>query len=472
MNISNKERSHIFPINQPNTAYSFKNGFPIITFQIGAQNKLLDTNSLRLNGILRVQNFNNELPQNNVNDPDNANDRSGICLDNRIGVSSAINQITISTLENNRTLEVIRNYGRFLAGSMPVIHSADDLDTNQSVSNPCCASKSFNSARHQNTEVNFSIPLRTGLLSSGQRLPLSSVNGIRGLIIELQLGPDSNTISGYRSYAQDPEGEEVIAQNISQGANYELSNVSLTFDLLVPDEDGLSQMSMPSTGVINYNSVSQIYGVINSSDNTQSYNLGTSKTLAVHHNFIRTNRINNYNFNGFDTNKLQNSLTPANIRRVSFLRGGVKFPIDHDLLVEEQGQEDKPQSELEQIYLDSIRPYNTITNTLVSTWTNNNINTLTTPQFYFPSTVVTNDRIVGVPFGLSRELSTLPDNKPVFGVGVRLDKMSNVGVDFKSVPYSVRIVSDLDGNTPNSIYTYVLARNQLIYSPDGVAVQN
>jgi hypothetical protein len=58
MNISNKERSHIFPINQPNSAYSFKNGFPIITFQIGAQNKLLDTNSLRLNGVLRVQNSN------------------------------------------------------------------------------------------------------------------------------------------------------------------------------------------------------------------------------------------------------------------------------------------------------------------------------------------------------------------------------------------------------------------------------
>ncbi len=464
MNIANKERAQIFPVNQPsNNTYSFKDGFPICTFNIATQNKLLDTNSLRLNGVLRVNNSAGALPTNNTTVPSAT---AGIALNERIGVAAALNQITLSSPENNRTLEVIRNYGRFLAATMPVIHSQDDYDTNLQIGNPCSASKSFNGARQQNNEIEFSIPLRTGLLSSGQRLPLGQ-NGLRGLTIELQLTPDSNALSGYNFYDTDAQNNvrtnPVLATGISNGAFYQLKNLSLSYDLLVPDEEGMARLAVPATGQINYNSISQIYGVLNSSDQTQSLNLGTSRTLAVHHNFIPTNHINNYNHDGFSTGRLQNtSGATANIRRVTFLRGGTKFPLDYDLFVKEQGTENRPQTELDTKFMDSVKPYQAITHTLVSPFTNNKISTQVTQE---PPTSFE-------PNSSPEDTDTLPDPEPVFGVGVRLDPLSNVGVDYKNVPYSVRIVSDLDGNSPNSIYTYVLAQNSLMYSPQGIMVQN
>jgi len=464
MNIANKERAQIFPVNQPsNNTYSFKDGFPICTFNIATQNKLLDTNSLRLNGVLRVNNSAGALPTNNTTA---ASATAGIALNERIGVAAALNQITLSSPENNRTLEVIRNYGRFLAATMPVIHSQDDYDTNLQIGNPCSASKSFNGARQQNNEIEFSIPLRTGLLSSGQRLPLGQ-NGLRGLTIELQLTPDSNALSGFNFYDTDAQNNvrtnPVLATGISNGAFYQLKNLSLSYDLLVPDEEGMARLAVPATGQINYNSISQIYGVLNSSDQTQSLNLGTSRTLAVHHNFIPTNHINNYNHDGFSTGRLQNtSGATANIRRVTFLRGGTKFPLDYDLFVKEQGTENRPQTELDTKFMDSVKPYQAITHTLVSPFTNNKISTQVTQE---PPTSFE-------PNSSPEDTDTLPDPEPVFGVGVRLDPLSNVGVDYKNVPYSVRIVSDLDGNSPNSIYTYVLAQNSLMYSPQGIMVQN
>ena len=42
MNINNKEFSEIFPLNPPQNGYSFRNGFPIVQFQIANQAKLLD----------------------------------------------------------------------------------------------------------------------------------------------------------------------------------------------------------------------------------------------------------------------------------------------------------------------------------------------------------------------------------------------------------------------------------------------
>ena len=464
MNIANKERAQIFPINQPaNNSYSFKNGFPICTFQIAAQNKLLDTNSLRLNGVLRVQDPLGALPTNNKAAlPNDAT--SGIALQERIGVAATLNQITLSSPESNRTLEVIRNYGRFLASTMPVMHSANDFDTNLQVGNPACASKGFNGARAQVNELEFSIPLRTGLLSSGQRLPLGQ-NGLRGLTIELQLCPDSNTISGYNVYSAASVETRIISTTIGDGASYELKNLSLSYDLLVPDEEGMARLSVPATGQLNYNSVSQIYGVLNSSDQTQSYNLGTSRTLAVHHNFIPTNHINNYQFDGFATSKLEAAGgTTATIKRVTIMRGGQKFPLDYDLFVAQQGNEDRPQSSLESKFMDSIKPYQSITHTLASTFTNNQIS----PAITFE----VENRLSGEPNGPPEVTRTLPDPRPVFGVGVRIDPLSNVGVDYRQVPYAVRIVSELQGGFPNSIYTYVLAQNTLMYSPQGIMVQN
>ena len=187
------------------------------------------------------------------------------------------------------------------------------------------------------------------------------------------------------------------------------------------------------------------------------FNLGTSRTKSVFHNFIKTNAINNYNEDGFSTEKLQNSASTAEIRRLTFIRGGVKFPLDYDVLVEPQGRNNRPQTQLLTRFVDSIKPYEKFNHSLMSLYTQTGI----PDQLTFSLDPV------------PRDSARLPDpNEEVFGVGINLDPLSRTGVDFRNTTYGVRIVSELDGRAPNSLFTYVMATNSLTYSPQGVMVQN
>jgi hypothetical protein len=460
--IDNVEKAEIFPINPPsNGRYSFKNGFPIIQFQIANQDKFLNATTLRLNGTLRLQgpgaSSGNLVPPTNTSG--GAAATNGIALNQRVGIPSVLQQITLAT-QSNQTLEVVRSYGRYLASVMAVTHSASDFDTANTIGNPASASRSFNSALQVNNDVSFSIPLRTGLLQSGSPLPLGN-NGLRGMLINLELAPDAHVISGYSTFDATGAETKQLFNPISTGAFYELADLSLTYDLLVPDESGRQKMSAPATGQFLYNSISQLYGVLNSSDQTQNYNLGTANTLSVFHNFIPTTQINNYAADGFSTGRLKNSNggafdVDANLNRVTFIRGGSKFPLDFALDVEKEAQEDRPQTELEQRFIDSIKPLPSFNHSLVSLNTQNKIG----------------DDIGFQLEPTPRNDNTLAEPAPVFGAGVNLDPLTRVGVDFKNTNYGIRLESNLDGNSPNSIYTYVVAKNVLTYSPNGIMVSS
>tara|TARA_R110000796_G_scaffold67856_1_gene155730 strand:- start:7 stop:1374 length:1368 start_codon:yes stop_codon:yes gene_type:complete len=453
MNIINIERSEILPLNPPsNNAYSFKEGFPIIQFMIPNQPKLLSGGSMRLNGVLRVcQPTSTEitpvLANNNANKGGAA---FNAALSSRIGVASAIDQITLSSM-TNQTLEVVRSYGRYLASAQSVTHSQDDLDTNVQIES-LCASRSMNGAFTVNNDVSFSIPLRSGLLSGGESIPIGT-NGIRGMMVHLQLAPDAQVLGGW----VDNTGASQNDSGTSTGAFYQLRNVSLSYNLLVPDATGAQQMSTPSTGSLNYNAISHLYSVVNSSDSTQNYNLGVGKALSVFSNFLPTTHINNYAQDGFATPRLQNASagvynSDAEIQRVSFLKGGVQFPIENDINVTIPAQNGRPLSELEINFINSIKPYSTMNHSLMSLNTQNgvasNVNALN---------------------GLDTSKFTQADPKPVFGIGVAEDPY-RVGVDFKNTNFGVRIVSDLNGSSPNSVFTYVLAQNTLMFSPNGIAI--
>ena len=60
--ISQVEKFEILPSNQPaNNTYSFRQGNPIITFNIGSTNKLLQASSVRINGKLTVRDSANDI---------------------------------------------------------------------------------------------------------------------------------------------------------------------------------------------------------------------------------------------------------------------------------------------------------------------------------------------------------------------------------------------------------------------------
>lgn len=453
MNIVNIEKVEILPLNPPaNNAYSFKEGFPIVQFLIPNQPKLLSGSSMRLNGVLRINKSTSTEAAPIL--PDNADNKGGgavnIALSNRIGVASAIDQITLSSM-TNQTLEVVRSYGRYLASAQSVTHSQEDLDTNVQVES-ITASRSLNGALMVNQDVSFSIPLRTGLLSGAAEIPIGT-NGIRGMIVQLQLAPDSMVLGGWVDNTGTPQNNAAAGT----GSFYQLRDVSLSYNLLVPDALGTQQLTNATTGSLQYNAISHLYSVINSSDATQNYNLGTAKTLSVFHNFLPTTHLNNYGQDGYATPKLKNSTAgvyaqDAEIQRVSFLKGGVNFPLENEIDVSTPALNDRPLSELEINFINSIKSYQSMNHSLMSLNTQNNLPTNVNPLD-----------------GNDVSKFTQVENKDVFGIGVAEDPY-RVGVNFKNTNYGIRIVSDLNGSSPNSVFTYVLAQNMLQYSPQGISV--
>ena len=68
MSIVKVEHVEILPINSPqDQTYSYKLGYPIVSFHIGSQSKFLDGKTLRLNGELVVLQNDGAAPSNNAN---------------------------------------------------------------------------------------------------------------------------------------------------------------------------------------------------------------------------------------------------------------------------------------------------------------------------------------------------------------------------------------------------------------------
>tara|TARA_R110001606_G_scaffold254620_1_gene402625 strand:+ start:3899 stop:5257 length:1359 start_codon:yes stop_codon:yes gene_type:complete len=446
-NIVNVEKFEVLPSNQPsNNTYSFRNGNPIITISIPAQAKYLRPSSVRINGTLRLNTSAGALVNNNNLKAGGAVDCS---LSSRVGIHSAFQNVVLSSEATNQSLEAIRQYGRLVSTILSSTHTQQDFATEKSL---IALMNGFNSGTGNllNNEVQFSIPLYCGLLQGGNPIPLSS-NGINGLRVQLELASDQQLLSGANA------GD-------ASGAFYEISNVSLTGDLLVPDEQGVQQLSVAGSGGFQYNSWSSLYSVINSSDSTQTYNLANSQVLSVVHTFLPVNASNNYASDGFANPMLKNTDNsgtnydqPCILQKVSFSRGGVKLGFDYDFDCETQNTENVPETQVLMNYLNAFQPIATASRMLNSkqlmSFGGNDL------RPYRP-----------VLSALNRSQGVDADPNRNFGIGLAMDRVSNVGVSFKGQSYATRIVSDLDGKSPNAVFTFILSKNVLQYSPQGIMI--
>tara|TARA_R110001632_G_scaffold101001_1_gene208455 strand:- start:18 stop:1382 length:1365 start_codon:yes stop_codon:yes gene_type:complete len=448
-NIVNVEKFEVLPSNQPsNNTYSFRNGNPIITISVPAQAKYLRPSSVRINGVLKL----NTSAGANVNNNDLNNSLGGARnaqLSSRVGVHSCFQNVVLSSEATNQSLEAIRQYGRLVSTILSSTHTQQDFMTEKSVT---ALMNGFNSASGNlvNNEVNFSIPLYCGLLQGGNPIPLSQ-NGINGLRVQLELASDQQLLSGANA------GD-------ASGAFFELKNISLTGDLLVPDEQGVQQLSVAGSGGFQYNSWSSLYSVINSSDSTQTYNLANSQVLSVVHTFLPVNASNNYASDGFANPMLKNTDNSGtnydqacNLKKVSFSRGGVKLGFDYDFDCEEQNEENVPETQVLMNYLNAFQPIANASRMLNSKQLMN-----------FGGNDLIPYRPVLSAVNRSQGVDADPDRN--FGIGLAMDRVSNVGVSFKGQSYATRIVSDLDGKSPNAVFTFILSKNVLQYSPSGILI--
>ena len=502
------EKVSIEPINAPSggSGYSFKNGYPICQFLIAQSDSLLVGKSVRLSGKLRVYSDNNS-PPTAVNNNEGVGGVSTAALarngsiDCRVGVASCIEQVTLTTLDGNQTLENVRQYPRMLAGLHGAAMSPHDMTNGGSIGE-LTNGRSVVGACSLNVTRDFCMPIRAGLLSGTGVIPLGQ-SGVQGMIVQLQLAPDGNVIgpwqdidnvpaaAGTGANPSRPTRGSIIAyrdgyltkNRLSTTINnyhYELTDLVLSYDLLIPDDASVASMNAVSSGQLKYNAYSSLYSVINSSDQTVVLNLGQREVQSVVHNLVPTTKINNAEELSTRPYRLESvSGAVAPIEEVAFAKGGLLYPIEERIVAQGNALPGVDNSELAadviDQYLNSVKPLHSLDSTFISLLTEEAKQTRI--QGALPKRGLNSRGSVGlneetnIVGGTDRWPTTGADATTSFGLGIRADTFK-VGVDYSRTPYSLRVKSSLQGDSPNSLYTYILATNTLTYSPEGIRVSS
>jgi hypothetical protein len=458
-NVVDVEKFEVLPNNQPNNnTYSFRGGNPIISISVPSQAKLLRPSSVRINGRLRINTSAGGLV-----DPNNLKGAGAVDvkMNSRVGINGFIQNVNISSEATNQTLESVRQYGRLVNHILSNTSSPDDFASNKSVTSLMTA-RSDSTANLGCNDVDFSIPLYCGMFQGGNPIPLSS-NGVNGLVINLELASDNQALFG----ANAGDGA---------GAFYEISNVSLSGDYLIPDEKGMAQLSVPGSGSFQYNSYSSLYSVINSSDATQTYNLANSNVLSIIHSFLPVSHSNNYAQDSFANGELLNTdgagayNQAVTLNKVSFSRAGMKLALDYEMDMETQSIQSRPETQLNINALNAFKAYGKSTKFL---------NQPQMDGFGGRDLIASLDKVVNGsvitgfnPTSGRQTAQEIDVGVRNFIIGLALDRVSDVGMNFKGSSYSTRIQSTLDGNSPNSIFSYILSKNVLQYSPNGILVSS
>ena len=447
-----KQRVRLTPNNQPSgNSYSAQN-FPAINFVIGRQAAWLETKSLRLNGTLKLKNNAGALIQNDNTQPAGAN--NGASLNNMIGVSSLFDEVTCSTL-NGRNIETVRNYNRMVAVGKPLLNNSLEYSNGLGLKDPMMSDKSITNQRTANLEHDFSIPLDIGMFDSGKLINISE-KGFHGLQLDLLLAQNATVIQPYALYA----GATKSLVSATTTYNYEIANVSLTFDLIRADAKLFN--SLPSSGTISYQTISTLHSTLLSSDQTINLRFGASNVLATTHSMIPSLHINNINVDSFRLCEPEINVPNtgdgdvAKVRSVQYMRAGVLYPYNFILDSEAQADLDNlgnasPQAQIMNPYLNSVSLYNN---------SHNKLNPLSNIG------VSTKNALAG---SSALPLNAGPDPRSVFGLGVPMDS-NRQGVSFKDREYAIRIQSELNDTDANAFFTFIRVRNIAAYSPTGINV--
>tara|TARA_R110002096_G_scaffold79948_3_gene187709 strand:- start:2241 stop:3626 length:1386 start_codon:yes stop_codon:yes gene_type:complete len=444
MSISSVTNFEISPLNQSsgtNGTFSYRNGNPIITLRLPSTQMYVLTSSLRLNYVLKVFQPSGVPP---TNGPLTATGQ--VLISDRIGSNSVIDSVSVST-STNSSIEQCRNYGRLLSSSIPASSGWNEYSTHLSQwFGGVCSSNLEVTAKCLNSELGVQCcsPLLTGVLGSGQNIPLGDTNGTGGLLITIQLNSNNQAL-----FSSLPA---------MSGAYYELSDVTLTGKYGIPVGGAL-----PPIQNIRFSAYQSYYDVINTNDHTGSIDCRLGAVSSVFSNFLPTTSIQNFGQDGFQTPGLANQVAgaytnPAAVRTINFMRSGIKYPLQFQ--IDESGLRQVVQpaggagvgtrlssyDALRQYYYqDSVRLTRNDIDALggarsegLLPWFNNVLNDS-------PSLA----QVINYPSN--------PAMGRCFGIGVRYDQ-AGIGssASFKSAPYSFRLTSDLDGISPTSIYTFFL----------------
>ena len=423
---------------------SFKNGFPVLSFTIQSQQGILDPKSIRIVGNMAVYSDNLATPT-PVRATDTGNDV--VMMDYRLGVYNMFDQLVVRHNRSKQICEHIRHYPRYMSTYLGLGSSEQDLmghlnETALIQPDPDVFFKTVMASAagvaSADVKKSFSAHLPSGFMMSSQKINLMETS-FGGIQIEIHLTPDAQAL-------YNPGG---VSSAISD-AHYVLRDLELTCEIAdIPAED-VASMAKESSGQLEFNTITSLYTTINSTNAQLQFSLGLKQVQSVFMNFCPSAHINTLTQNGHATTYPAKSAGAlAHFKRIQFLRGGVKYPMEYDIVtnIDKDSGTAVVDPQVLKAFIDSVIPEYLVDRCSVSTQNNMRAYTLSSAG--------------------TTTYKTIRDGGALFGIGQKYSQF-NTGQDFSRLQWGASLESDLTDDSPQSVFIYVKARAVLLWSPNGV----
>ena len=423
---------------------SFKNGFPVLSFTIQSQSGILDPRSIRINGNLQVFKDNLE-PPTPVYQADA--DNTKVTMDNRLGIYNVMDQLVIRHNKSKQICEHIRHYPRYMSTYLGLGSSSNDLIGHLGESALIMPDPDvfFDSVVANKAGVlapdivkSFSCHLPSGFLMSSNKINLMETS-FGGIQIEIHLSPDSNALF-------NPTG---VSTNITD-AHYRLTDLELTCEIADIPADQVAQMSKETSGQLEFNTITSLYTSINSTNAQLQFALGLKQVQSIFLNFCPSKNINTLTQNGMATtypSKTNGDL--AFLKRVQWLRGGVKYPCEYDIVTnfDKDANTAVVDPQVLKAFVDSVIPDYLVDRSSVSSENNYRGYSLSTAS--------------------DKSYLETRGGGALFGIGQKYSQF-NTGQDFSRQQWGLSLESDLTDDSPQSVFIYIKSRAVLAWSQSGV----
>jgi len=440
--MSSNQHLEIVPSNiTSDGTLSYKNGQPTIQLLIGAQDRLIVPGSVRLCGKITVKKNNTIIPL----------ESDKIRMNERLGVHSVIDTLSIFSQRSSQTIETINHHNRFMSSYLSVTQSKADFACHAyetSLRFPNYKAQQLGvitntqaaSASGGTSPNSFCIPLVSGLFLGQEPIPLSNSWGVGGLLIEIQLSPDQNVL-----FSSDNTSTTLL------DAYYELSDVRLICEVQTPGPDFQPQM----TNTFTYNSISSYYNTINSRNAVLNFNLGLKSVLGAFMNVVPASHINSWTRDGLATLGFSNSDgSRAKVNQIVFTRAGERMPLEYNIdtlqKTEKFGFENEnADAQLVRNYMNAVQNFAKINRTSVD------------PSVF---------RSIGYGGANYPDAKLIINGGSAWGLGVAYDSISNQGIDFGQVPFGIQIDLELTSDHPNSVFLFVHSRQTIVSNNNSIQV--
>ena len=427
----------IFPDNTPSDGkVSFKNGFPVLSFTISAQEGLLDPQSIRIIGKLAVYS------DNATPNPTPAQAGDKLTMNNRLGIYNVFDQLTIRAHRSKMICEQIRHYSKWFNTYQALTSSVNDQVSHLAESalimpNSELFRTSVVESNGAGTKINsFSAHLPCGFCQSGNMVDLRA-GAFGGVQVEINLTPDANALFFEDGTVPAGKGE----------AHYSLTGLKLCCEV----HDIPSGTPVSPQGSYQFNTITSLYTSINSANAQIQYSLAIKNLQSAFMSFMPVSHINTLTADGQATtfpSNLDDSL--AAIKRVQFLKGGVKFPAEFDYVntydaVNNPTQLPDPQI-VKGLYDALVPAYHQVRSSISPMNMNRKYN-LTTGEG-------------------SNNYNVMPLGGSVMGLGVKYG-IGDAGEDFSTEQFGVSVESTLSSDNPVGVYLFFKSKATLLYSQMG-----